>query len=215
MDAEALVRDYLGRLEAEARRLTPREATDLVADVGEHIEAALAAAGSRDAATVREILDRLGPPEAIVAAAAADEEGSAAGPASVRGGDAPAPSRGRRLTSWAPWLLGALAGTAGVVGGFPLIATHGLAAPFLPFAALAALLVVLIARRPGGLAFLAATLGVAGALMIALAMSVPLSCPSGEFSSECSGPRLAAMIVPSLGLVVLGALLTRHVARQS
>lgn len=71
MNADALVSDYLGRLEAAAWPLPPERRTELASEVREHIEAALAEAGSRDEVTVRNVLDRLGRPEEIVAGEAA------------------------------------------------------------------------------------------------------------------------------------------------
>ena len=71
MDPDVLVGDYIHHLEALAERLPPDRRTELVGEVREHIEIALAEAGSADGATVRTVLDRLGPPEEIVAAGAA------------------------------------------------------------------------------------------------------------------------------------------------
>lgn len=68
MDGDSLVRDYLRRLEAEAARLPADRRAELVGEVREHIELALAEAGRHDEATVRMILDRLGSPETIVGA---------------------------------------------------------------------------------------------------------------------------------------------------
>ena len=68
MDAEALVRNYLGRLEAAAWTLPADRRHELVGEVREHIEVALTDAGRRDEVTIRNVLDRLGPPEEIVAA---------------------------------------------------------------------------------------------------------------------------------------------------
>jgi hypothetical protein len=67
MDADVLVRDYLGRLEAASWPLAPPRRTELVSEVREHIETALSEAGQRDEVTVRNVLERLGPPEEIVA----------------------------------------------------------------------------------------------------------------------------------------------------
>lgn len=75
MDAEALVHDYLGRLNAAARSLPPSRRAELAGEVRQHIEMALAEAGGRDEVTVRNVLDRLGPPDEIV-----DAEGGAGGP---------------------------------------------------------------------------------------------------------------------------------------
>ena len=72
MEAEQLVRDYMSRLDARAYRLPVDRRVELIAEVREHIELAAKEAGSRDEATIRTILDRLGSPETIVAA----EEGS-------------------------------------------------------------------------------------------------------------------------------------------
>ena len=68
MGADALITDYLGRLRAASWPLPPGRRDELQAEVAEHIEAALAESGVRDEATVRNVLDRLGPPEDIVAA---------------------------------------------------------------------------------------------------------------------------------------------------
>ena len=75
MDAEALVHDYLGRLEAAAGSLPPSRRAELTGEVRQHIEMALAEAGGRDEVTVRNVLDRLGPPDEIV-----DAERGAEGP---------------------------------------------------------------------------------------------------------------------------------------
>lgn len=66
-----LVRDYLGRLHAAGWGLPPARRDELVAEVGEHIEEALRAehqAGRHGEAVVRNVLERLGPPEDIVRA---------------------------------------------------------------------------------------------------------------------------------------------------
>ncbi len=68
MTPDPLVDDYLGRLEAAAQALSIDRRRELAGDVREHIDAALAEEGSRDAVTVRNVLERLGPPEEIVAA---------------------------------------------------------------------------------------------------------------------------------------------------
>lgn len=68
MNADALVQDYLGRLDAASWPLAPARRDELRAEVAGHIDAALAEAGARDEATVRNVLERLGPPEEIAAA---------------------------------------------------------------------------------------------------------------------------------------------------
>ncbi len=79
MEADALVSEYLGRLEAAAQPLPADRRGELIAEVEEHIESALAEAGNRDQVTARNVLERLGPPEEIVAAEAG--EGGAPAPA--------------------------------------------------------------------------------------------------------------------------------------
>ena len=68
MDTDPLVRDYLGRLEAAAAALPAGRRAELLADIGDHITTSLAEAGSADGMTVRNVLERLGAPEEIVAA---------------------------------------------------------------------------------------------------------------------------------------------------
>lgn len=68
MEADALVSEYMGRLEAAARPLPANRRGELMAEVQGHIESALAEAGSRDEVTARNVLERLGAPEEIVAA---------------------------------------------------------------------------------------------------------------------------------------------------
>ncbi len=75
VQAEALVRDYLGRLQAASWPLPAGRRAELSGEVAEHIEAALAEAGRSDEVTVRNVLDRLGRPEDIVAAEAGGEPG--------------------------------------------------------------------------------------------------------------------------------------------
>jgi hypothetical protein len=64
-----MVRAYLDRLRAVAENLPPERREELLAEVREHIDAAVAADPhvGREVAT-RNILDRLGPPEEIVRA---------------------------------------------------------------------------------------------------------------------------------------------------
>lgn len=64
-----VVTDYLKRLEAAAASLPPARRMELLQEIREHIEAARAAGAAADEATVRTMLDRLGEPEDIVAAA--------------------------------------------------------------------------------------------------------------------------------------------------
>jgi hypothetical protein len=67
----ALVRDYLGRLHAAGWGLDPARRDELVGEVREHIDEALRGqreAGHQGEAVVRNVLERLGPPEEIVRA---------------------------------------------------------------------------------------------------------------------------------------------------
>jgi len=68
MEGEAVVHDYLGRLQAAAWPLGQARRSELIGEVREHIQAALGEAGADDEVTVRNVLERLGPPEEIVAA---------------------------------------------------------------------------------------------------------------------------------------------------
>ncbi|MGN5635274.1 HAAS signaling domain-containing protein [Streptomyces sp. AC154] len=90
---ETLVRDYLAAVERETSTLPPAARQELIADLGEHIEVALA---ERPGST-REILDEVGDPRAI-AATAFQELGGDAG-AKLR-----KPGR-RRSPVWLPLVL--------------------------------------------------------------------------------------------------------------
>ena len=68
MDAEALVEDYLRRLDGAATSLPAGRRAELTGEVRQHIEMALTEAGHHDEVTVRNVLDRLGPPDEIVGA---------------------------------------------------------------------------------------------------------------------------------------------------
>jgi len=88
MDPDALIREYLGRLEAAAVALPAEERAELVGDVRGHIEAALAELERIDGTAVRTVLDRLGAPDEIVAAEAEIDAHVTASP-SPRAPDAP------------------------------------------------------------------------------------------------------------------------------
>ena len=68
METNALVRDYLDRLEAAAVGLPVARRAELVDEVRGHIDAAVAAEPAPGEAAVRNALDRLGSPEDIVGA---------------------------------------------------------------------------------------------------------------------------------------------------
>jgi hypothetical protein len=67
---DALIGDYLRRLDLAAVDLPDARRAELEAEVREHIETALSEADARDEVTVRNVLERLGPPEEIVEAEA-------------------------------------------------------------------------------------------------------------------------------------------------
>lgn len=65
----ATVSAYLSELEREASRLERPRRSELLEEIREHIDDALVAAGASDEAAVRNVLERLGSPAEIVAAA--------------------------------------------------------------------------------------------------------------------------------------------------
>ena len=69
METDQLVDDYLRRLDHVAARLPRARRAELVAEIRAHIEAALREEQATGEAAVRNVLDRLGPPEEIVEAA--------------------------------------------------------------------------------------------------------------------------------------------------
>lgn len=73
--ASILAARYLAELEHEAQRLPADQAAELVADIRDHLSTAVAASGSE--AHARDVLDRLGSPQSVVAEAL----GSSAPPA--------------------------------------------------------------------------------------------------------------------------------------
>jgi hypothetical protein len=116
---DLLVTDYLNRLAAAAAALPADRRAELLAEIGEHIEAARAAGAAPDEAALRTLLDRLGDPTEIVAAAAEPPEpaesrrfaGGAAAPARVGVGLETAAVLMLTLGSLIP-VLGWLAGAA-------------------------------------------------------------------------------------------------------
>lgn len=80
-DLHPLARGYLDRLRVAARTLTVDEADDLVADIADHLREALPATPSE--AEVRTVLDRLGTPQELVAAAGGPASTPASGPAAA------------------------------------------------------------------------------------------------------------------------------------
>jgi hypothetical protein len=70
VQADRLVDDYLSRLEEAAAHLQRSRRAELIAEIREHIEAALREEEAAGEVAVRNVLERLGPPEEIVEAAA-------------------------------------------------------------------------------------------------------------------------------------------------
>lgn len=94
MNGNALIVEYLASLDEAGARLSAKRRAELRDEMRDHIDAALAESGSRDEVAVRNVLDRLGSPEEIVAAelAASGAEASAGavgGPDSGVAGPAP------------------------------------------------------------------------------------------------------------------------------
>ena len=67
METDRLVDDYLRRLERAAAHMQRARRTELVAEIRGHIDMALRQEQAAGEAAVRNVLDRLGPPEDIVA----------------------------------------------------------------------------------------------------------------------------------------------------
>ena len=66
MSSDQLIDDYLKALLVEVQRMPGIQGAELVTDVRSHVNEAIAEAGSDDEVTVRNILERLGTPQAIV-----------------------------------------------------------------------------------------------------------------------------------------------------
>jgi uncharacterized membrane protein len=84
MQRDRLVDDYLRRLEAAAADLPHERRVELVTEIEEHIQAALREGDVGNETAVRNVLERLGPPDEIAAEA---------------GAATPAPERGRLETA--------------------------------------------------------------------------------------------------------------------
>ena len=69
METDHLVDDYLRRLEHAAAHMQRARRAELIAEIRGHIGTALREEGAAGEAAVRNVLDRLGPPEEIVEAA--------------------------------------------------------------------------------------------------------------------------------------------------
>jgi uncharacterized membrane protein len=67
---DPLVDDYLRRLDAAASALPAHQREELISEIRDHLQEALRREPASDEASVRNLLERLGPPEEIAAAAA-------------------------------------------------------------------------------------------------------------------------------------------------
>jgi uncharacterized membrane protein len=184
---DEVVNDYLNRLEVAAAGLPPARRTELLEEIQEHIDAARAAGAAADEATVRTMLDRLGEPEEIVAAALETS------PAPERGLVATPPSAGLELAA-------------------TLLLTVGSFVPLIGWAVGAVLLWG--SRRWSTREKLLGTLVVPGGPAMALwlgLISLPVtaqSCievqqPDGAVVSECTGSTLSPWIGVPLFLALL------------
>ena len=70
MNSDRLIDDYLRQVQVAAGGIASDQRVELVSEVREHIASALGAAGESDEVTVRNVLERLGPPEEITREAA-------------------------------------------------------------------------------------------------------------------------------------------------
>jgi hypothetical protein len=100
-----VINDYLDRLDRAAQVLAPDRRIELLSEIREHIEDARVAEGGDGEAATRSVLERLGAPEEIVAAAG---EGSQPWRGSMPfgyGGSPPRPRRSLALEIWAVVML--------------------------------------------------------------------------------------------------------------
>jgi len=87
---EQLVADYLDRLEAALAEASPDRRRELLDEIGAHVaEARAALPGGGDERAVRELLDRIGEPGEIAAAALAEDGAAAAAAPHASAGSAP------------------------------------------------------------------------------------------------------------------------------
>ncbi len=83
-DLHLLARSYLERLDGAARALPPDRASELVGDIADHLRQALSPDATE--AEVRTVLDRLGTPQELVAAAGGHEPAPGGDGVPERGG---------------------------------------------------------------------------------------------------------------------------------
>lgn len=109
MNTDRLVADYLHRLDAAAAELPVDQRAELVAEVRGHIDDAMQAAGRSDEVTVRNVLERLGPPEAIAREAVG---------AAVQAHDGNRRTDGRDIAAFVVLIAGLLIAWLKVISGF-------------------------------------------------------------------------------------------------
>ena len=80
METDRLVDDYLSRLEKAAAHMQRSRRAELIGEIREHIETALREEDAASEVAVRNVLERLGPPEEIVEAAEPAPEAERAPP---------------------------------------------------------------------------------------------------------------------------------------
>jgi hypothetical protein len=202
---DRLVADYLARLERAARVLPPGRRAELLEEIRDHITTARAAGAAADEAAVRTMLDRLGEPEEIVAAA-----------------------RETDLHGTAPPGMAAARPGTGVELGAVLLMTLGSLIPLLGWAAGAVLLWT--ARRWTTREKLLGTLVVPGGPGLALWLAsyggqscytvtdssgavIEQTCTGFAFPPWLGVPLFAAMVIAPL--VVAGILMSRARARAA
>jgi hypothetical protein len=111
--ADRLVDDYLTRLAGASQALPPDRRTELLAEIRGHIAASLSGGTDADEAAVRTMLDRLGDPADIVAAAVEDDPPE---PPPVPGMQGRRPGIGREVGAVVMLTAGSLIPLGWVVG---------------------------------------------------------------------------------------------------
>jgi hypothetical protein len=124
---DRLVDDYLTRLADAARAVPTDRRAELLSEIREHIAAARAEGGAADEAAVRTMLDRLGEPADIVAAAV--ENDPAEEPAKLGGPPGRRPGLGLEIAAVVMLTLGSLIPVFGWAVGVVLLWSSGLWRP--------------------------------------------------------------------------------------
>ena len=121
--ADRLVDDYLTRLAGASQALPPDGRTESLAEIRGHIAASLSGATDADEAAVRTMLDRLGDPADIVAAAVENDPPE---PPSVPGTQGRRPGIGLEVGAVVMLTVGSLIPVIGWVVGVILLWSSGL-----------------------------------------------------------------------------------------